>query len=69
MLHPETLGAALRDVDRVLMISSVRERMVQSLGKPQHNQHAALAVSDEDVHLFISIRAKLNRFCQYHEGK
>jgi uncharacterized protein YbjT (DUF2867 family) len=30
MLRPETLGAALRDVDRVLMISSARERMLQT---------------------------------------
>jgi uncharacterized protein YbjT (DUF2867 family) len=30
MLRPETLEAALRDVDRVLMISSARERMVQT---------------------------------------
>ncbi|GHO75156.1 NAD(P)-dependent oxidoreductase [Ktedonobacter sp. SOSP1-85] len=30
MLRPETLGAALRDVDRVLMISSASKRMVQT---------------------------------------
>ncbi|HEY4385378.1 MAG TPA: SDR family oxidoreductase [Ktedonobacteraceae bacterium] len=30
MLRPETLEAALRNVDRVLMISSARERMVQT---------------------------------------
>lgn len=30
MLRPETLGAALKDVDRVLLISSAREWMVQT---------------------------------------
>jgi uncharacterized protein YbjT (DUF2867 family) len=30
MLRPETLGAALDGVDRVLMISSARERMIQT---------------------------------------
>jgi uncharacterized protein YbjT (DUF2867 family) len=30
MLRPETLGAAFRDVDRVLMISSARERLLET---------------------------------------
>jgi uncharacterized protein YbjT (DUF2867 family) len=30
MLRPETLGAALHDVDRVLMISSARERLLET---------------------------------------
>jgi uncharacterized protein YbjT (DUF2867 family) len=30
MLRPETLGTALHDVDRVLMISSARERLLET---------------------------------------
>jgi len=30
MLRPETLGTALHDVDRILMISSARERLLET---------------------------------------